>query len=72
MPTMTAADFGDRIPSNADEIISKVNNYILFHAESTFWSSSVEKQTQYETDLIRRCVAGDRTGNLSGVPDPIY
>ena len=72
MPNMTATDFGDRIPSNADEILSRINNQILFHAESTFWSSSPEDQTEYESDLIRRYLAGDRSGDLSGMPDPIY
>ena len=72
MPNMTAADFGDRIPSNADEILSRINNQILFHAESTFWSSSHEQQEQYESDLIRRYLAGDRSGDLAGMPDPIY
>lgn len=72
MPNMTAADFGDRIPSNADEILQRINNQILFHAESTFWKSSPAKQTAYETDLIRRYLSGDRTGDLSNAPDPIY
>lgn len=72
MPSMTIDDFGAKVPNNAADIVQWINNQILFHAESTFWKSNPTKQNAYETDLIRRYLSGDRTGDLSHAPDPIY
>ena len=72
MPNMTRDDFGSHVPANADDIIQHVNNRILYHEECVFWDDQPDKTDQWEQDLIKRCVAGDRSGELSNVPSPIY
>lgn len=72
MPNMTREDFGSNVPTNADNIIQAVNNLILYHEESVFWNADPGATDSWETDLIRRCVSGDRSGELSGVPYPTY
>ena len=72
MPSMTLSDFGDRVPSNADDILQHINDLILYHEESVFWNSDHDGTDRWEEDLIKRCLSGDRSGDLSGVPDPIY
>ena len=72
MPNMTQADFGDHPPKNADDIIQAVNNLILYHEESVFWSKNHAETDQWEQDLIERCVTFDRSGELRDVPSPIY
>ena len=72
MPSMTRADFGDHPPKNADEIIQSVNNLILYHEESVFWSENHAETDRWEQDLIERCVTFDRSGELRDVPAPIY
>ena len=72
MPNMTREDFGSNVPTNADDIIQHVNNLILYHEECVFWSDDHAGTDRWETDLIRRCVSGDRSGDLSAVPLPIY
>lgn len=72
MPHMTASDFGDNAPANADDIVQHVNNLILYREECVFWNANGSDTDSWESDLIKRCLSGDRTGDLSGVPDPIY
>ena len=72
MPNMTREDFGDHVPTNADDIIQHVNNLILYHEESVFWNADPSETDAWATDLIRRCVTVDRSGELSGVPYPTY
>ena len=72
MPNMTREDFGSNVPTNADDIIQHVNNLILYHEESVFWSASDAETDEWERNLINRYLSGDRTGELQGAPDPIY
>lgn len=72
MPNMTREDFGSNVPTNADDIIQAVNNLILYHEESVFWSASDAETDEWERNLINRYLSGDRTGELQGAPDPIY
>ena len=69
---MTLSDFGDQVPANAADILQRMNNQILYHTESCFWTSTPAQLSEYESDLIRRYLAGDRSGDLKGMPDPIY
>lgn len=72
MPTMNSSDFGENPPKNADEIIQHINNLILYHEEYVFWSADPINTEQWGADLIKRCLSGDRNGDLSKVPNPIY
>lgn len=72
MPEMTKADFGQRIPKNYAAIMQYINNEILYQEESVFWDANPDDTDQWERDLIRRYLDGDRSGPLSGAPDPIY
>ena len=72
MPSMTLKDFGNNPPKNAANIVQAVNNLILYHEECVFWSDDHAGTDQWESDLIRRCVSGDRSGDLSAVPSPTY
>ena len=72
MPNMTREDFGRNVPTNAAEILQFMNDTILYHEESMFWTNDPAKTDQFEQDLIRRYLAGDRSGYLKGAPDPIY
>lgn len=72
MPNMTRSDFGDRTPRNAAEILQFINNLIVYHEECVFWSDDPDGTEAWEQDLIDRYLAGDRSGNLAGAPDPIY
>ena len=72
MPSMTLKDFGDRPPKNADDILQAMNDLILYREESDFWISNPSETDNLEAALIIRCVNGDRTGSLSGIPSPIY
>lgn len=72
MPNMTIKDFGNNPPKNADDIIQAVNNLILHHEESVFWSGNHAKTDQWEQELIYCCVRGDRTEPLQNVPWPEY
>lgn len=72
MPSMNASDFGTSVPKNADEIFQFINNLILYHEECEFWTADPNDTDNWEQDLITRYLAGDRSGNLTGAPDPIY
>ena len=72
MPNMTREDFGGRVPANADNIIQHVNNLILYHEECVFWDGNHADTDQWESDLIQRCVSGDRSDPLQHVPSPTY
>ena len=72
MPSMKATDFGPSVPKNADEILQFINNLILYHEECDFWIADQDDTDKWEQDLITRYLSGDRSGNLSGAPDPIY
>ena len=72
MPTMNREDFGQSVPKNADEILQFVNNLILYQEESVFWTAAPNSTDTWEQDLIARYLSGDRSGNLTGAPDPIY
>ena len=72
MPSMTRSDFGHSVPKNADEIMQFVNNLIVYQEECVFWNASPDDTDRWEQDLISRYLAGDRSGNLAGAPDPIY
>ena len=72
MPNMTREDFGSNVPTNAADIVQAVNNLILYHEECVFWDDNHAGTDQWESDLIRRCVNGDRTGDLSCIPSPTY
>lgn len=72
MPNMTREDFGSNVPTNADDIIQHVNNLILYHEECVFWDGDHVSTDQWESDLIQRCVSGDRSDPLQHVPSPIY
>lgn len=72
MPSMNTSDFGQTVPKNADDIMQFVNNLILYHEECEFWTANPEDTDSWEQDLIARYLSGDRSGNLSGAPDPIY
>ena len=72
MPLMTPENFGNRRPKNDFIIMQLVNDLILYHEECVFWNNQPDKTDQWEQDLIKRCVAGDRSGDLSNVPPPIY
>lgn len=72
MPSMTLKDFGNNPPRNAADIIQAVNNLILYREESDFWSANPSETDNLEVSLIIRCVNGDRTGDLSCIPSPIY
>ena len=69
---MNHSDFGPTVPKNADEILQFVNNLILYHEECEFWNADPDDTDNWEQDLIARYLSGDRSGNLSGAPDPIY
>jgi len=72
MPEMTRADFGKKVPKNYAAILQYINNKILYHEESVFWNNDPDGTDQWESDLIARYLAGDRTGELINAPDPIY
>ena len=72
MPSMNTSDFGNSVPKNADEILQFINDLILYHEESEFWNADPSDTENWEQDLIRRYLSGDRSGNLTGAPDPIY
>lgn len=72
MPSMTRSDFGNNPPLNADDIIQRVNDLILYREECVFWNADPNDTDRWESDLINRCLSGDRSGDLSGVPGPIY
>ena len=72
MPSMNTADFGTSVPKNADEILQFVNNLILYHEECEFWTADPADTDNWEQDLITRYLSGDRSGNLTGAPEPIY
>lgn len=72
MPEMTRSDFGSRVPVNNAEIMQYINNIILYHEETVFWDAEPANTDQWEKDLITRYLSGDRSGNLSGAPDPVY
>lgn len=72
MPSMNREDFGQSVPKNADEILQFINNLILYQEESVFWNSDPAATDSWEQDLINRYLSGDRSGNLSGAPEPIY
>ena len=72
MPSMTREDFGNNVPTNADAIIQAVNNLILYHEECVFWDADPSETDQWESNLIRRCTFGDRSGDLASVPAPTY
>lgn len=72
MPSMNTSDFGQSVPKNADEIMQFINNLILYHEECVFWNADPEDTERWEQDLITRYLSGDRTGNLTGAPDPVY
>lgn len=72
MSSMKATDFGPSVPKNADEILQFINNLILYHEECEFWTADPNDTDKWEQDLITRYLSGDRSGNLSGAPDPIY
>lgn len=72
MPSMNTADFGQTVPKNADKILQFINDLILYHEESEFWNADPSDTDAWEQDLIRRYLSGDRSGNLTGAPDPIY
>lgn len=72
MPEMTRSDFGKREPKNAAEILQFINNLILYHEECEFWTADPDDTDSWEQDLIARYLSGDRSGNLTGAPDPIY
>ena len=72
MPSMNTSDFGHSVPKNADEILQFINDLILYHEESEFWNADPADTETWEQDLIRRYLSGDRSGNLTGAPDPIY
>jgi hypothetical protein len=69
---MTRSDFGDKCPTNHQEILQFVNNLILYQEECVFWTADPDSTDSWELDLIARYLSGDRTGNLRGAPDPIY
>lgn len=72
MPSMIPSDFGPSVPKNADEIMQFINDLILYHEESEFWNADPNDTDTWEHNLISRYLAGDRTGNLQGAPEPIY
>jgi len=72
MPQMTRSDFGDKCPVNHPEILQFINNLILYHEECVFWIADPNDTDNWERDLITRYLSGDRSGNLSGAPEPIY
>lgn len=72
MPLMKPEDFGSRRPINDFIIMQLVNDLILYHEECVFWDGHHDQTDQWERDLIERCVAGDRSGDLAHVPAPIY
>ena len=72
MPSMDRSDFGQSVPINADEILQFINNLILYHEECEFWTATPDDTDTWEQDLISRYLSGDRSGSLSGAPDPIY
>lgn len=72
MPSMNTEDFGQSVPKNAGEILHFINNLILYHEECEFWTADPNDTDSWERDLITRYLAGDRSGNLHGAPDPIY
>lgn len=69
---MTRSDFGPNEPKNYTEILQFINNLILYHEECEFWVADPDDTEAWESDLISRYLSGDRSGNLSGAPDPIY
>ena len=72
MPSMNREDFGQIVPKNADEILQFINDLILYQEESVFWNADHSDTDTWELDLIQRYLSGDRSGNLTGAPDPIY
>ena len=72
MPSMNVSNFGNNVPKNADDIVQHVNNLILYHEECVFWNAEASATDTWESDLINRCLSGDRSGDLSSVPVPIY
>ena len=72
MPSMNREDFGPSVPKNADEILQFINDLILYHEECEFWIADPNDTDTWEQDLITRYLSGDRSGNLTGAPDPIY
>lgn len=72
MPSMNREDFGPSVPKNADEIIQFINDLILYREECEFWIADPNDTDTWEQDLITRYLSGDRSGNLTGAPDPIY
>lgn len=72
MPSMNKEDFGPSVPKNADEILQFINDLILYHEECEFWIADPNDTDTWEQDLITRYLSGDRSGNLTGAPDPIY
>lgn len=72
MPSMNREDFGPSFPKNADEILQFINDLILYHEECEFWNADPQDTDTWEQDLITRYLSGDRSGNLTGAPDPIY
>lgn len=72
MPSMTRYDFGRSVPKNADEIMQFINNLILYHEECEFWNADPDATDAWERNLITRYLSGDRSGNLTGAPDPVY
>ena len=69
---MNREDFGPSVPKNADEILQFINDLILYHEECEFWIADPNDTDTWEQDLITRYLSGDRSGNLTGAPDPIY
>lgn len=72
MPEMTRSDFGKNVPKNHAEILQYINNVILHHEESVFWDNDPDGAEHWESELIARYLAGDRTGDLINAPEPIY
>lgn len=72
MPSMNREDFGPSAPKNADEILQFINDLILYHEECEFWIADPNDTDTWEQNLITRYLSGDRSGNLTGAPDPIY
>ena len=72
MPRMEQSDFKGTLPSNYLDLLNFINNLILYHEESVFWSASDAETDEWERNLINRYLSGDRTGELQGAPDPIY
>lgn len=72
MPEMKKSDFGRSVPTNYAEILQFINNAILHHEETVFWDNDPDGADRWEEDLIRKYLAGDRSGILKGAPEPKY